>query len=868
MSTERLPIFDDAHTDGREWLADLRGRLPDLRSRPGFPQGTDEAIAEMSAPPAYTACPSPYLRDFVEDGDSAAGADRGDPGPFAADTTAGKTSLVYRAHNYPTKVPHEAIMRLILHYTEPGDVVLDGFCGTGMTGVAAQMCGIPTADLRRSIEGEMGPVRWGARRSVLQDLSPSATFIAAGLNLPVDAAAFDQASRALLDRFDAELGWMYETTDADGEPAQIDFTVWSQIFSCPRCAGEVIFYDVALDLTTGRVADELECPSCGVSLSKRSLQPRRIEVTTLAGDRIQRPDFRPVALQWRRGNGVGTKAFGDGDRERLRRVSSAVGGRLPTISLPYMHMTHERSAIYRNGFQRVDQFYTDRALLTLATLWQWAAEEEDPAVQRGLKFWIEQGFWGFSWMNRYVPTHYSHVNQFLSGVYYIGSLHAEPSPRYNLVGSSPNRGKRHTLVRLWTQYQPDPRAVRISTGSSTTLDVPDESIDYIFVDPPFGENIYYADIAFLAEAWHGVITVPDEEAIIDRNKRRTKELEDYAFLMERCFGEFHRVLKPGRWMTVEFSNSSNEVWIAIQRAIDSVGFVVADTRVFDKTQHSFRQLTATNAVKRDLIISAYKPANMLEERVRVAAGSEAGVWAFVEEHLAHLPVSEGTEREPRIVRERQADRLYDRMVAYHVARGVGVPMTSAEFYAALERRYAVREGMSFLPQQVEGWEEFRARSRDLEPSGLFITNETSAVRWLRDRLRERPQSFSEIQPVYFAETQKGTDNWEELPDLSDLLADNFVLDDQKHWTVPDPRQAHHLEQLRQRDLLKEFEQYKEGRGPLERFRSEAVRAGFNDAYHGRDFHAILAVGRRLPTEAFVEDIALLHYFRNAERMAA
>ena len=63
-----------------------------MRSRPGFPEATDDAIADMSAPPAYTACPSPYLREFVEEGKSDRGT-RDDPGPFAADTTAGKTSL-------------------------------------------------------------------------------------------------------------------------------------------------------------------------------------------------------------------------------------------------------------------------------------------------------------------------------------------------------------------------------------------------------------------------------------------------------------------------------------------------------------------------------------------------------------------------------------------------------------------------------------------------------------------------------------------------------------------------------------------------------------------------------------------------------
>src|SRR5207247_10883824 len=61
--------------------------------------------------------------------------------PFAADVAEGKNDPIYNAHSYHTKVPHKAIMRYILHYTEPGQVVFDGFCGTGMTGVAAQLCG-------------------------------------------------------------------------------------------------------------------------------------------------------------------------------------------------------------------------------------------------------------------------------------------------------------------------------------------------------------------------------------------------------------------------------------------------------------------------------------------------------------------------------------------------------------------------------------------------------------------------------------------------------------------------------------------------------------------------------------------------------
>ena len=52
--------------------------------------------------------------------------------PFAADVSEGKNHPIYNAHSYHTKVPHRAIMKFILHYTEPGEVIFDGFAGTGM----------------------------------------------------------------------------------------------------------------------------------------------------------------------------------------------------------------------------------------------------------------------------------------------------------------------------------------------------------------------------------------------------------------------------------------------------------------------------------------------------------------------------------------------------------------------------------------------------------------------------------------------------------------------------------------------------------------------------------------------------------------
>ena len=162
--------FLDPHTDrdGRVDAAreELRRRLPELRRLPGCPQGSDEDILAMSYPPYYTACPNPFITDWLTGLDRPGDDDRKDPGPFAADVVEGKGNAFYKAHSYPTKVPHPAIMRFILHYTRPGDVVLDGFAGSGMTGVAAQACGNPEPKVRRAIEADLGAdnIEWGARR--------------------------------------------------------------------------------------------------------------------------------------------------------------------------------------------------------------------------------------------------------------------------------------------------------------------------------------------------------------------------------------------------------------------------------------------------------------------------------------------------------------------------------------------------------------------------------------------------------------------------------------------------------------------------------------------------------------------------------
>jgi len=217
--------FDSDEARRVYFLEILRAKLkdPQFRKIEGFPIGDDEDILALSDPPYYTACPNPFIEDFIrqygETYDQSIAYRRE---PFAVDVSEGKADPIYNAHYYHTKVPYKAIMRAILHYTEPEDVLLDGFGGSGMTGVAGQMCDEPDPEFKLKIEDEWKSMgwelpRWGLRRVILNDIGPAATFIAANYNQPYDIAAFEQEAKRILKETKQELGWLYETLHSDGK---------------------------------------------------------------------------------------------------------------------------------------------------------------------------------------------------------------------------------------------------------------------------------------------------------------------------------------------------------------------------------------------------------------------------------------------------------------------------------------------------------------------------------------------------------------------------------------------------------------------------------------------------------------------------
>ena len=350
-------------------------------------------------------------------------------------------------------------------------------------------------------------------------------------------------------------------------------------------------------------------------------------------------------------------------------------------------------------------------------------------------------------------------------------------------------------------------------------------------------------------------------------------------------------------MTVEFHNSKNSVWNSIQEALQNAGFVIADVRILDKRQFSFQQVTSASTVKQDLIISVYKPNGGLEDRFKLNAKTEEGVWDFVRTHLKQLPVFVSTNGQSEVIAERQHFLLFDRMVAFHVRRGVTVPLSAAEFYAGLEQRFPLRDGMYFLPNQAAEYDKKRMTVKEVLQLQLFVSDEASAIQWLKQQLTKKPQTFQDIHPQFLKEIG-GWQKHEKALELSVLLGENFLRYDGKgevpsqihsylssnfkelrnlvkdnpllrarakdRWYVPDPNKAGDLEKLRERALMREFEDYREsGQKRLKVFRLEAVRTGFKKAWQERDYATIKAVAGKIPETILQEDSKLLMWYDQA-----
>ena len=454
----------------------------------------------------------------------------------------------YTSHTYPTKVPPETIIPFIEASTMPGGSVADPFCGSGMTGVAAVLAG---------------------RRAVLSDLSPGAVHLARNHTRRVSPEllaetilAFD---RSWMRRAERALYWS-SVQSANGDVYGLArHTVWSEVYECPKCASEVVLWDaIEPDRPLPR---DLRCDSCRRWFDRRRVLPiasvpRWLTLAPESGGKLVHGDLTP-------------EAHHQIDKIVRRRVTRW----MPDAPIHSSREMYIRSALHLRGVRTVADMFARRPAIALSRLWYEIGLIKEVTVRQALQFAFTNTAWHASRMRRYNAKGGQRP---LTGTLFIPQLVSEPNV-FEVF--------RHQVRQVRRLYDVLPDGdVDVSQSSATNLCwIADDSVDYVFTDPPFGNNIHYADCNIVWESWLGDPTDNDREIVVNKSRRVEhggKTVGDYQRLLTESFLEAKRVVvKDGR-VSIVFHNSDDAVWTALLDAVEDSGLRQVEVSILDKGQRS------------------------------------------------------------------------------------------------------------------------------------------------------------------------------------------------------------------------------------------------------------------------------------------
>lgn len=392
-----------------------------------------------------------------------------------------KSSTIFNAHSYWTKQPTNVIEDFIDKNSKEGDVVLDPFCGSGMTGVAC---------IAKN------------RNFILSDISPTCVHISKGYCTKYQYDNIDKIVDSIVKNI---------------EPLYYSI--------CPEC-GKLfeIDYSILEDKLQKNGKLELQfivghCPNCKIKIKKK---PDENDLIKLNAEEYKNYYFPKDAF------------FGQ-----------------------------EPKRNYKRGIYKVYQLYSKRNLSALSILLSNIEQINNENQKKLLLFAFTSILFNCSLLSRYNPKYEN--TQIKMGTYYIPQFIKD-----NNVILSFKRKIKKIIAANKEIFKQNPNIVEdIRIADATELKfIKDNSIDYIYTDPPYSDKISYAELNLVYESWlNEKKTDVTKEMIVSKTNNKT--IDTYSAMFEKFIQQAKRVLKNNKNITIIFHNSSIEHWSYFQNIINT-----------------------------------------------------------------------------------------------------------------------------------------------------------------------------------------------------------------------------------------------------------------------------------------------------------
>jgi len=415
---------------------------------------------------------------------------------------------VYMMHKYFARRPWNVFRELISHYSKSGEIVLDPFCGGGVTAVEA-------LKLRRKV--------------IAVDVNPIASYVTdmecRFTNLKEVAQAFATVSR----RVKQQISQLYSTR-------------------CSRCGGAAIADWIEWD-ENRRVITRLKfiCPACGTSDLKRA-NPSDL----LLAKKIERNFARTIS------------------RKHLW---------YPQTPIPAGDKTN---SLLNQKVRSFHELFTRRNLLALSILLKEIDATKDSENREMLRFAFSSSL---KWASRQSHLRGHVVEGWAMHAYWIypKTLEINVWNTFERRMRAVLRGKEYSNREVGDYVRPagsfndltsGDSSFLILTQSSSQLPIPDESVDAVVTDPPYGGNVNYGELSDFWHVWLSRGKTIDKRNEIVVNRTQRKSLHDYEKLLHEVFTECYRVLKPERYLVSTFNSNDIRVVASFVISVSRAGFTL------------------------------------------------------------------------------------------------------------------------------------------------------------------------------------------------------------------------------------------------------------------------------------------------------